>query len=177
METASSSRSARLGYDPLSPDHAPDLFLALRDPRVSEHFGDEPEPGTLTAMTEQFVRMHAGPPPHRSHQRWINYVVRLLLDQQLIGRLEATIIDHRAEVAYLFDPKAWGQGYATEAVAWLQGHCRASATVSEFWATVAPSNERSMRLLARLDYQEITDGWPTLASYDPGDRVFCLIFQ
>jgi [ribosomal protein S5]-alanine N-acetyltransferase len=179
MENASGSRSARLGYEPQRADHALDFFSGLSDPRVSEYFGDEPEPMTLTAMTERFARASAGPPPQRSHEVWLNYAVRLLLNQRLIGRLEATIVDHRAEVAYLFDPREWGQGYATEAVAWLQDHCFASAAVREFWATVAPSNERSMRLLARLSYQEISpsSGWPTLASYDPGDRVFCLISQ
>jgi hypothetical protein len=66
MENALESRSVRLGYEPLSPDHAPDLFSTLSDLRVSERFGEEPEPMTLIAMTERFARVSAGPPPHRS---------------------------------------------------------------------------------------------------------------
>ena len=102
----------------------------------------------------------------------MNYAVRLSRTGTLIGRLEATIVEGRAEVAYLFDPQFWGQGYATEAMSAFHDHLQQNEHVSEFWATTAPRNVRSIRLLDRLGYAPAPEPWPRLLSYEKGDLVF-----
>jgi len=93
-----------------------------------------------------------------------------------IGRLEATVLEKRAEVAYLFGPEFWGHGYGTESLSWLHMFIEETFHILEFWATVRPDNGRSIRLLERLGYVEAAaETWPQLTSYDPGDRVFRFI--
>ena len=36
-----------------------------------------------------------------------------------VGRIEATILEGQAEVAYLLGPRYWGYGFALEAMRWL----------------------------------------------------------
>lgn len=163
--------SATLTYEPLVPEHAQELVDALGDPRVSEHC-PEPEPSTIESMRSLIHRLHDGPPPQRSGERWLNFVVRLG-GSPIIGRLEATIIGPDAELAFLFAPTAWGRGYASEAVRWLEGYCRDSANAERFWAAVTPENERAIRLLQRLGYEETrTEEWPQFAGLDPRFRMF-----
>jgi RimJ/RimL family protein N-acetyltransferase len=98
----------------------------------------------------------------------------LKANEALIGTLQATIIQRHAEVAYLFDPQFWGYGYATEAMWTFQAHLRDQERVAEFWATTAPGNARSIRLLERLGYTPVTTAWPRPLSYEEGDLVFAL---
>ncbi len=163
--------SERLVYEPLRQDHAFELINALTDPRVYRYI-EGPYPSTYELLTDQFAFMTAGPPEHKRHERWWNFVVRLGPFGQPIGRLEATLVDDWAEVAYLFGPEYWGRGYATEALAWLHGQLWADHTALHWWASVCPGNDRSVRTLTRAGYEEVTSGWPALTSYDPGDRVF-----
>ena len=92
----------------------------------------------------------------------------------MIGRLEATIVAWRAEVAYLLGPRYWGQGYALEAMLAFQDLLAKHFRVDEFWATTHPANTRSIRLLVRMEYEEVRESWPSLMSYDPGDLVYVL---
>ncbi|MGQ0636945.1 MAG: GNAT family N-acetyltransferase [Planctomycetaceae bacterium] len=135
--------SRRLLFEPLCAEHARGLFGPLSDPRVDEHIDDTP-PENVAALAARFAIMAAGPPAHRSRERWVNFAVKLAADGVLIGRLEATIVDGRAEVAYLFDPQFWGQGYAGEAMIAFQDHLRQNECVAEFWATTMPRNGRSI---------------------------------
>jgi RimJ/RimL family protein N-acetyltransferase len=167
------SDSARLSFESLRADHAAGLFEPLSDPRVWEYIGKNSAP-TVEALATRFERMASGP-SDRPRENWVNYAVRLKADGTLIGRLEATIIGQRAEVAYLFGPRYWGRGYATEAMSAFQNQLRQDWRVSEFWATTSPQNARSIRLLGRLGYVEQHDSWPTLSSYDEGDCVFVLL--
>lgn len=165
--------SARLEFEPLRADHAAGLFESLSDPRVHEHLGQRP-PATVAELALQFARKLAGPPPHLARERWINHVVRLRTCATLIGRLEATVVESRAEVAYLLGPQHWGQGYALEAMLAFQVHLAQSWGVREFWATTSPHNARSISLLRRLAYTEASAPHPSLGSYDSGDLVFVL---
>lgn len=165
--------SLRLVYEPLCADHAAGLFEVLEDPRVYEHINDVPSP-SVAHLAARFTRMASGPAPDRREERWLNYAMRLKATGTLIGRQEATIRDRLAEVAYLLGTQYQGQGYATEGMSAFQDHLRATARVTEFWATTTPQNIRSIGLLARLGYVPAGDSWPALLSYEPGDLVFVL---
>ena len=59
--------------------------------------------------------------------------------------------DRRAEVGYVFAPSAWGQGYATEAVAALVTFAGRMAPLSLF-AHVHPDNTASIRVLEKCGF-------------------------
>ncbi len=153
-------RSCRLTYEVLSAAHAPELLEALSDPRVNRYF-PQPEAATLPEMERQVRLLCAGPKDGAG--QWWNFVVRLD-GGGLIGRLEATLADGSAEIAFLFHPDAWGFGYASEAVHWLTGYCRTRLGIGSFWAAVHPDNTRSARLLLRLGFRDCGTGgdvrWP-----------------
>lgn len=159
---ANASATERLTIEPLERRHANDLFGALNDERVSR-FLDGPEVTTVEALEHKIDRVTSGPPPSRE-EVWRNYVV--LLDGQVIGRLEATLHRSIAEVAYVFGPAWWGRGYATEATTWLLSSLR-DAGMSEAWATIDPANTASARLLARLGFVQADP--PAGVLVDDGD--------
>ena len=107
-------------------------------------------------------------PGDGSAERWLNRTVRL--DGLVIGRVEATLHDGIAEIAYLLGPAWWGHGYATEAVRRLLAELE-SLGLSEAWAVVDPANDRSAALLCRLGFVE-TEPTVRLVTMDPGDRAF-----
>ena len=163
--------STRLLYEPLMRSHALELCGALTDPRVYEYIPG-PNPSTLDELYADFGDRVAGPPPEWQEEKWWNYAVRERGSGRAVGRLEAMIIEGRAEVSYLFGPAHWGRGYASEGLTWLHERLRQDGSALAFWAAVTPGNDRSVRVLQRLRYDELVGGWPALASYDPGDRVF-----
>jgi len=165
--------SQRLQYEKITPAHAAELQEALCDPRVYEFITDHGTP-TADELLEEFSRKALGSPPTRSDETWIDYVVRSKESGMTVGRIEATIVEGQAEVAYLLGPRHWGYGFALEAMRWLHQMLESEFGVFEFWATVSPNNDRSLRLLARLGYGEATSVlWPVrLLGYNNGDRVF-----
>jgi RimJ/RimL family protein N-acetyltransferase len=160
-------RTARLLLEPLRPEHALGLFEALDDPLVGRYIGG-PDVSTLEDLQARIERLLAGPTDPRA-ETWRNWVVRL--EGTVIGRVEATLHDGIAEIGYVFGPRWWGQGYASEAVTWLLEELRGDG-VPEAWATVDPDNEPSVRLLRRVGFEEAGPGTVPLHSYVAGDRVF-----
>lgn len=167
-------RSARLVYEPLGPQHAPGLFVALGDPRVWEHLPGVKPVRTVEELARTFARRAAGPPAEREGEAWVNYSVALADDPRVpIGRIEATIhasdVGSWGETAYLFNPSCWGRGLAAEAMSWLHAEL-ASRGVRELWVAIAPTNARSLALARRLGYREASSpGLRPLGSFDPGD--------
>lgn len=153
--------------EPLREDHAEALFAALSDDRVGTYLGG-PDVESLEWLSDRIRRLLAGAPAG-SGQEWWNGV--LVLDGVVIGRVEATLHDGDAEVAYVLGPPWWRQGYATEAAAWLLDELRA-AGVARAWATVVPANAGSRGVLRRLGFVEADPpDAPRLLSYDDGDLV------
>lgn len=159
----------RLRIEPLAPEHAEGLFTALDDDRVGTYIGG-PDVTTIEALRTRINRLSEGAPA-ASGETWLNWVV--VAGETIVGRIEAT--EHRgiAEVAYLFDPRHWGRGYATEATSWMIGELRARGA-GELWATVLPANSGSIRLLRRLGFVEAATGDLELQSFDDGDLTFVL---
>jgi RimJ/RimL family protein N-acetyltransferase len=160
-----------LRFEPLAGRHAAALSDALLDPEVYR-FITGPRPVTTEDLANEFHRVTQPPATGRDGQRWWNVAVFSADTGQGLGRLEATIFEWRAEVAYLFGAMHWGQGYAQEAMHWLHDRLAEDSVATELWATVAPQNERSIRLLTRLGYAPVAAGWPKLYSYDDGDLIF-----
>ncbi|MBD2066303.1 GNAT family N-acetyltransferase [Leptolyngbya sp. FACHB-671] len=112
-------------------------------------------------------------------ERWFNMVMRLKNSPfPAIGRLEATCCGAWGEVAYLLGEAWWGKGLAFEAMLWWQDYLMTVAPKTEWWATVHPMNQRSIRLLKRLGYKEVdSNQCPKLYSYDLGDCCFVQLAQ
>lgn len=165
------ARTARLAIEVLSQEHVDGLFAALDDDRVGRYIGG-PDVTTVDALRARIELLAAGAPAE-SGETWLNWAVRLAdAERPVIGRIEATLHDGIAEIAYVFGPAWWGRGYATEATTWLVDVLAARHDVASLWATVDPANTSSTRLLERLGFRRVEAPTPSLLSYDPGDDVF-----
>lgn len=165
--------SQRLRYEKITSAHAKELQEALCDQKVYEFITDHRAP-TPDELFQAFQRKEAGSPPSRSDEIWIDYAVRSMETGIAIGHIEATILQGQAEIAYLFGPQFWGHGFALEAVHWLQQLLYSEFRVTGLWATVSGLNDRSLRLLARLGYDEVApESWPNrLLTLNRGDCVY-----
>ncbi len=170
--SARPGRTARLLIEPLAQRHAEQLHTALDDPAVGRHIGG-PDVTTLDALRTRINTLQSGCPPQHHPERWWNWAVSLSATGQVIGRIEATTYGDWGEIAYLIGPAYWGRGYAAEAAQWMIGHLTGEG-FRELWAAVHPDNAASLRLLARLGFDELPQPERRLGSYDDGDRVFRL---
>jgi RimJ/RimL family protein N-acetyltransferase len=159
----------RLLMEPLALVHAAGLHAALDHPDVGR-FLRGPDVTTPDALRARIERL-ASAPPTAPAERWWNFAVRLRADRMIIGRLEATTYGVWGEIAYVFGPRWWGLGLASEATRWLLHHL-ADQGITELWAAVHPANAPSKRMLARIGFTPAGTPTRALASFDPGDDTF-----
>lgn len=162
--------TSRLVIEPLRLDHLDELAATLLHPAVYQHIEDDLP--SLEDFKLALSRALAGPPDRAVGQTWLNYLVREAGTNVMLGRLEATVHDSLAEVAFLFGPSHWRKGHATAGLSWLHAEVKNMTNVSDFWATTVPANFRCQALLRRCGYAQVTDFKPHLFSYAPGDLVF-----
>lgn len=161
----------RLLITPLRRNEFDELAELLMHEPVYRHIGG------LPASVEEFkldlATALAGPPSSQISERWLHFSVRRADDGVLLGRMEATLHDGIAEVAFVFGPAHWGQGYATEGLHWLHSHIDQVAPGTVCWAAVLPANDASRAVLRRAGYAivPVADA-PRLYSHDDGDLVF-----
>lgn len=161
----------------LTPDLVAELVNALHHPLVYRYI-DQP----LPAQAEQVADLQHGlalaaQSEGASSQRWLHFLLRETAQQQIIGRLEATVyLNHSqpyCEIACLLVPAYWGRGYAQAALEFLHHHISLSHPQLEFWACTHAENLASQNLLTRAGYQrELAEYAPKLASYDAGDYCY-----
>ena len=165
-----SQMTDRLQIEPMGLHHSTLLFHALDYESIYEFIPNQ-RPKDADEVLARIKRVRAGP-SMESDELWLNFVV--LLDGEIIGRLEATLVNSWAEIAYLFDPTYSGKGYATEGTLWLIDHIYKNYQVTEFWATTDPNNLKSIQLLLRCGFK--IDSLPEhgIRSYDEGDSIFRL---
>lgn len=168
-------QSKNLYYESLTAAHADQLFPFLTIPSVLAFIDPENPPTLKEFRAEYAIRERRSANSTSSTEQWFNVAIYLKADSSTaIGRLEATSYDGWGEVAYLLGEPWWGKGIAFEAMNWWHEYLEMAVPETEWWATVHPANQRSIRLLVRLGYEEVFDGQPELQSYDLGDRCFVL---
>jgi [ribosomal protein S5]-alanine N-acetyltransferase len=123
--------SQRLVYERLNRSHAAELEDVLCDPRVYAHVDDGLAP-TFAELLESFILREHVPSGERSNETWIDYVVRLKDSRAAIGRVEATVVEDRAEVAYMLGVRFWRQGYGSELLIWLENFYKRSTRLGSF---------------------------------------------
>jgi RimJ/RimL family protein N-acetyltransferase len=97
--------------------------------------------------------------------------VELPGDPSLLGNAAVKVHNRehaQAELSYVLHPRAWGQGYATEAAQILAGFAFDQLSMHRLFSTVDPRNAASVRVLEKLgmtreghlrDTMRIRDGW------------------
>lgn len=124
------------------------MFEALRHPEMYRYTPHN-TPTTIADVEARFARVTQETAPDRVTQ-WLNWTVWRREDGAPLGTVEATISQHHiAEIGYMFDPRTWGQGYATEAAAAMIEHLRAQGAV-EIQAEIDVRNQASKAVAARL---------------------------
>jgi len=163
--------NGRFEIQPLAEEHATQSFDAFDFDSIYEFMESFPRPHDVDQVLARIRRLTAGPSPE-SGQQWFNFT--MLLDAEVIGQLQATVVGTSTEVAYVLSPPYSGKGYATKGLLWLIEHLASTCQVVDFWATVDPKNLKSIKLLNRCGFVEDSLPAQGLFSYESGDAVFHL---
>jgi ribosomal-protein-alanine N-acetyltransferase len=164
--------SNALRLEPLVAAHAEEMFGPLSAAAIYDYMPGHP-PLSVAALLERFVRLERGRSTD-GRQLWLNWIVRLR-SGHCAGFVQATIHPERTgDFAFAFAPAYWGQGIAFEACHAALPHLFVALQVSALFATVDPRNARSIRLLLRLRFDEVTAADYPHGEVEPDDRVFTL---
>lgn len=133
----------RLTLRPLARDDAAVLHEWLSDPEVMRYWSTLPH--RTFAETEAWVQLSLDEMAKGTAQDFA-----VLLAGRMIGRVAFWQGD---EIGFLFDPKSWGKGYASEALRAFTAYGFATLGFSEIRADVDPDNVASLRALERVGFQ------------------------
>lgn len=130
------------------------MLAVLADPRVHTFLPSSP-PQDVEALRERFTRLESRRSPD-GQEKWLNWVAVRRPDGPALGTVQATVrpLGAEADVAYVFHPSAWGQGYAAEALRALLDFLASGWGVREAAAQVDTRNLASIRLLTRLGFRQ-----------------------
>jgi RimJ/RimL family protein N-acetyltransferase len=112
----------RLALLPLQVEYAEEMAGVLAASELYTFTGGEPP--TAESLATQYERQIKG--PDRPGEYWLNWVLRSLQDDALVGYVQATVTDDEAEIAWVVGTAWQGRRYAKEAavglVTWLETH-------------------------------------------------------
>ena len=146
-------QTARLRLEPQVAAHAAVMMHLLSDPAVHRFLPTDP-PTDEDVLRQRLERLECRRSPD-GHEDWLNWLV--FQGTTAIGVVQATVrrAEGAAEVAYIFEPGAWGQGYATEAMQALLAHLRRDVGIRHFSANIDTRNLASQRLVERLGFVRV----------------------
>jgi RimJ/RimL family protein N-acetyltransferase len=159
-----------LRLEPLVAAHAEEMFEPLSALAIYDYMPGRP-PLSLSALRERYVLLETRRSPNGRDQ-WLNWIVRLC-SGQCVGFVQATIYPAlTGDFAFVLAPEYWGRRIAFEACEAAIDHLARELDVAALFATVDPRNARSIRLLMRLGFSEVTPAQYPHGNVEPGDRVF-----
>lgn len=120
-------------------DDVDDLVAMLLNPVLYHHIGGAP--ASAAEARARVARWLGGSPD--PDVLWINYVARRGDSGPLVGLAQATVVRGSCEVAYLVDPPAQRQGFATEMMTAFCADLRETIKPAGFTAHIYPGHVAS----------------------------------
>ena len=159
-----------LTLEPLTREHAEEMFDVLADPAIYE-YENEP-PLSVEWLRSRYAGLESRWSPD-GVQQWLNWAVRLPT-HECIGFVQATVHpDRSASLAYVFSSTHWGRGLATLAVQEMLSELHGRFFVESFRAVLKEDNRRSYRLLERCGFH-LAPAAEHDAQGIPGDEVLMI---
>ncbi len=145
--------TARLTLEPQTASHVDVMLRVLADPRTHAFIPSEP-PIDRVVLEQRYARLESRRSPDGC-ELWLNWVV--VRHGEAIGTVQASVnlAETRADVAYVFHPNAWGQGYASEALSALMEFLWQDLAVQIFRANIDTRNVASQHLVENLGSLEL----------------------
>lgn len=141
----------RLSLEPLHSKHAIALFSFLQEESIYQYIPQNP-PASPKVLEQRYQKLATRLSSGKS-EAWLNWAVYHKQLQIYIGQLEATVLPNRSsQIAYLFSPLFWRQGYAHEACQHLIFDLCQNYNLIEITAEVDTRNLASIRLLQKLGF-------------------------
>jgi len=144
--------SLRVRLDPLRVELARPMFDVLADERIYEFISERP-PKSVEHLEARYEILATRLSPDATC-RWLNWCVFSIKDRRYVGYVQATVPvqGDSAEIAYVFSPLFWGQGFAFNAVAVMLSMLARDYGCKHFIAHTEMTNLRSVSLLRRLGF-------------------------
>ncbi len=154
--------------EPLTSEHADEMFHVLSDPAIYPFENKPPESPEWLRTRYAFLEQRCSP---EGGEKWLNWVIRLK-NGGLAGFTQATVYaDGTAQIAYVLHSRHWGKGIARRAVQAMIGELAREFGVRRLVAVLKAANERSLRLLERLDFREADTAMDKRFRDTPDERV------
>ena len=135
-------RTARLLLRPARMSDLEDLHLIMSDPAVMRFWSTEAHRDR--AETERYLATMVG----EAH-RGLDFMLEL--EDRIIGKAGAWSLP---EIGFLLSRDHWGRGLMEEAIRAIIPHLFATTDVPQLTADADPRNDASLRLLAKVGFQE-----------------------
>ncbi len=177
-------KTDRLRLETLSEAHASAMLPILLDERIYPYIPDT-RYTTVEELRSRYQRLECGSPS--PNEIWWNFIIFRHELPEPIGYVQATLMPslRMAEVAYVLSPIHWGQGYATEALAWLMAGIGRRGDIDRAQAQIDERNFASIAVVRRLGFtfartvveETSTDGLfeRSLLDFVPSDHVRLLV--
>ena len=141
----------RLRLRRLSPGDAEFIFQLVNEPSFIENIGDR-----NVRTTEDAVR-YIENGPVASYERFGYGLYKVELKETTVpigicGPLKREALEY-PDIGFAFLPEFWGEGYAIESASAVMDHSRRELGLNEIAAITTPTNERSIKLLAKLGFK------------------------
>ena len=123
----------------------PQIYRYAIDPRSSRYLSWSPHQDEM--QTQQFLYGCIS-----SWHGWERLPWVICAGGRVVGMIEVKLKGRNAGIGYVLAPDAWGQGYASEALALVSEALFQHSPVSAIWALCVTQNPASARVLEKCSY-------------------------
>ncbi len=138
--------------------HAADMYQLLLDADLYSFTNDHP-PATAHALADRYENLESRRSPDGS-QWWLNWVIKKVETDELIGYVQATVVKEVADIAWVVGVRHQRHGYATMATRLMVAQLSAM-DCQAFSCHIKPGHVASNRVAQKLGFTEtdlIKDG-------------------